>query len=270
VGEGEQDKGRVFEARRVGRAGEERLEDSDDRRAGPKDKDEKRSDSLPERLRQKYYVVEDDRANARIFADPHGEYLVAKTSPDRLMTRVANLEVVRDLVAIAAHRGWEKIELSGALEFRREAWRVASIRGIEVNGYEPTELDRAALAKLKGRPVRDGRPLTSDRERGRAGETPRRPPPAELAGNKGGNDLNVRSHLALIERVALAAFPKDPEARSRILNAARERMANHRRSGAHFDRAEIIEKKVALEPGQRRSAERTKALNHVAGRQRIR
>jgi len=90
-------------------------------------------------------------------------------------------------------------------------------------------------------------------------------PPAEWAGNKSGNDVNVRSHLALIERVALAAFPKDPEARSHFLDAARERMANNRRSGARFDRAEVTETKVALEPKQRRSAERTKAQSHVAG-----
>jgi hypothetical protein len=186
-------------------------------------------------------------------------------SLDRLITRVASLEVVRDLVAIAAHRGWEKIELSGALEFWREGWRVATIRGIKFKGYEPTELGRATLSKLQERPAREGRPLASDHERRRSGETPGRPPPAERAGNKSGNDVTVRSHLDLIERVVPAAFPKDPEARSHILDAARERMANHRRRGARFDRAEVIEKKVALEPEQRRSAERTKAQSHVAG-----
>ena len=82
-------------------------------------------DSLPPHLRRKYYVVEIDAAEARIYADRGGDYLVAKAGRDRLVTQVASIEIVRDLVAIAAHRGWERIELTGSLEFRREAWLAA-------------------------------------------------------------------------------------------------------------------------------------------------
>lgn len=40
--------------------------------------------------------------------------------------------------------------------------------------------------------------------------------PTERDRANGSSDRNERSHLALIERVVLAAFPKDPEARKRV------------------------------------------------------
>ncbi|WP_204279743.1 LPD7 domain-containing protein, partial [Serratia marcescens] len=42
--------------------------------------------------------------------------------------------------------GWEALQVRGSAEFRREAWLEANARGMEVQGYQPTELDRQALA----------------------------------------------------------------------------------------------------------------------------
>ncbi|KAF0135962.1 MAG: hypothetical protein FD139_2539 [Methylocystaceae bacterium] len=218
-------------------------------------------DSLPPRLRRKYYVVEIDAAETRIYADRGGEYLVAKAGRDRLVTQVASVEIVRDLVAIAAHRGWERIELTGSLEFRREAWLAASVRGIEAKGYEPTQLDRAALAKMRGDFDHSDKTVAVTRDRTSAGpQAPHRASGPTVRDWKGGtDDQNARSHLAVIERVVLAAFPKDPAARKRVLDAAREGMTHHRRRGARFDRAEIVEGKTKLsrEPPSK-SAERTR------------
>jgi len=215
-------------------------------------------DFLPTHLRRKYYVVEIDATEARIYADRDGEYLLAKAGRDRLVTLVANVEIVRDLVAIAAHRGWERIELTGSLEFRREAWLAASRHGIETKGYEASELDRAAFAKMQGRFEHDQK-HSFGRDGRSAGASDRRSPATERNSNGGANDRNARSHLALIERIALAAFPKDAEARKRILDAARDRMANHRRRGARFDRAEIVEGKTKQSrESAKKSAGRTK------------
>ena len=228
---------------------------------------------MPAHLRRKYYVIGVGAAEARIYADRGGEYLVAKASRDRLVTLVASIEIVRDLVAIAAHRGWERIELTGSAEFRREAWLAASARGIESKGYEPTELDRAALAKMRGDFDRSDKADALPRDRTSAGRETQQP----ASGPKGrdwkdrAEDRNARSHLAVIERVVLAAFPKDPEARKRVLDAARERMAHHRRRSARFDRAEIVEgktKRPREAPGK--STERTRDADRSAGRPRTR
>ena len=274
MAEENKDGGRAFELKRGAKGGDDqRTADAADRRAAPGSSGAAEFDSLPAHLRRKYYVVGVGAAEARIYADRGGEYLVAKASRDRLVTLVASIEIVRDLVAIAAHRGWERIELTGSAEFRREAWLAASVRGIEAKGYEPTELDRAALAKMRGDFDRSDKAVAFTRDRTSAG----RETPQPASGPRGrdwtdrADDRNARSHLAVIERVVLAAFPKDPEARKRVLDAARERMAHHRRRGARFDRAEIVEGKTKLSreaPGK--SAERSRDGDRPAGRHRTR
>jgi hypothetical protein len=108
--------------------------------------------ALPDRIRRKYYVVanesEKDGPNgeARLYADERGEYLAFKVTEDRLVTRLAAAEVIRDMVSVAQHRQWESLQVRGSTEFRREAWLEAGARGIEVQGYRPTDLDRQALA----------------------------------------------------------------------------------------------------------------------------
>jgi hypothetical protein len=108
--------------------------------------------ALPGRIRRKYYVLANEPGKdgadggARLYADERGEYLAFKVTEDRLVTRLAAAEVVRDMVSVAQHRQWEFLQVRGSAEFRREAWLEASARGMEVQGYQPTELDRQTLA----------------------------------------------------------------------------------------------------------------------------
>lgn len=107
---------------------------------------------MPERLRRKYYVADGDvGAEAKVYADPKGEYLAFKVTTDRMATRLEDAGVIRDMVSIAQHRSWKEVELRGSEEFRRTAWLEASARGISVRGYEPDPIDRAALA-FKSKP----------------------------------------------------------------------------------------------------------------------
>ncbi|MET4292315.1 hypothetical protein ABIB06_002206 [Bradyrhizobium sp. LB8.2] len=108
--------------------------------------------ALPDRIRRKYYVAvnepgkEGANGGARLYADDKGEYLAFKVADDRLVTRHAAAEVIRDMVSVAQHRQWTSLEVRGSVEFRREAWLEASARGMQVRGYQPTELDRQTLA----------------------------------------------------------------------------------------------------------------------------
>jgi hypothetical protein len=108
-------------------------------------------DALPDRIRRKYYVVTNEPGKdgpdgeARLYADERGEYLAFKVTDDRLVTRLAAAEVIRDMVSVAQHMQWEALQVRGSAEFRREAWLEAGARGIEVQGYPPTDLDRQAL-----------------------------------------------------------------------------------------------------------------------------
>jgi hypothetical protein len=111
--------------------------------------------ALPDRIRRKYYVVANEPGKdgpdgeARLYADERGEYLAFKVTDDRLVTRLAAAEVIRDMVSVAQHRQWESLQVRGSVEFRREAWLEAGARGLEVQGYQPTELDRQTLADRK-------------------------------------------------------------------------------------------------------------------------
>jgi Large polyvalent protein-associated domain 7 len=108
--------------------------------------------ALPDRIRRKYYVVTNEPGKdgpdgeARLYADERGEFLAFKVTDDRLVTRLAAAEVIRDMVSVAQHRQWESLQVRGSVEFRREAWLEAGARGLEVQGYQPTELDRQTLA----------------------------------------------------------------------------------------------------------------------------
>lgn len=108
--------------------------------------------ALPDRIRRKYYVVASEQETdgsaleARLYADERKEYLAFKAADDRLVTRIAAAEVIRDMVSVAQHRQWEALHVRGSVEFRREAWLEAAARGIEVQGYQPNGLDRQALA----------------------------------------------------------------------------------------------------------------------------
>ena len=108
--------------------------------------------ALPDRIRRKYYVVANETGKdgpdgeARFYADERGEYLAFKVTENRLVTRLAAAEVIRDMVSVAQHRRWEALQVRGSAEFRREAWLEAGARGMEVQGYQPTDLDRQALS----------------------------------------------------------------------------------------------------------------------------
>jgi len=115
-----------------------------------------RMSAYPDRIRRKYYVVEDTgrggdaesrSSTARVYTDAKGEYLAFKDTGARISTRLDDANVARDMVAVAAHRGWETVTVRGSAAFRREAWLEASARDIEVRGYEPSAVDRVALGK---------------------------------------------------------------------------------------------------------------------------
>ena len=108
---------------------------------------------FPDRVRRKYYVVgakagpDGEAIHARVYTDRQGEYLAFKDAGNRLSTRNGAPEVVRDMIAVAEHRGWEAVSVRGPVEFRREAWLEATARGLPVRGFEPTELDQETLRK---------------------------------------------------------------------------------------------------------------------------
>jgi len=69
----------------------------------------------------------------------------------RIRVRTENLEVLRNVVAIAQARGWQAISLRGTEAFRQALWREAMLRGIEVQGYEPVPPEIQQLHRMRAR-----------------------------------------------------------------------------------------------------------------------
>ena len=76
----------------------------------------------------------------------HVNQLAFKDSGDKLSTALNTERVTRSLVELADAKGWSSINLSGHTEFKRQAWRTATERGIEVSGYEPDDKDLAVVS----------------------------------------------------------------------------------------------------------------------------
>lgn len=88
-------------------------------------------------VRNKYYFPD----GARAFTD----------RGSRLTTPSENTEVIRSLIAIAKARDWNDITVRGTERFRKEAWFAASLAGLQVRGYQPSEVEQAHLVRALGR-----------------------------------------------------------------------------------------------------------------------
>ncbi|MCR5879658.1 LPD7 domain-containing protein [Phenylobacterium sp. J367] len=105
---------------------------------------------VPEQVRRRYLTQRGGGPGLGFYADVRAEVAAFRDQGRRLTTSRNDPHVVRDLVAIAKHRGWSSVSVRGHTEFRREVWLLAASAGLEVRGYRPTELDREEARRRVG------------------------------------------------------------------------------------------------------------------------
>lgn len=93
---------------------------------------------LPENLKSRFFESRGiyyfpDRSPA--FAEKDGKLT--------MRTKDLNPEVVTAFISIAENRGWKGLKVTGTKAFRQAVWLEAARRGLEVNGYTPTETEKA-------------------------------------------------------------------------------------------------------------------------------
>ena len=186
---------------------------------------------VPERLRRRYYVdgrggdglgfYVDAKIDRPAFRDHGGRLTAARTDPN----------VVRDLTAIAQHRGWTIIVARGEASFRREAWVEGRALGLEVRGYRPTERD---LQEVERRTASRTRP-PEDRSPN-PGEAKRAPSDRSVQ--------NARASMKVVEAVVRARIA-EPARQELLLKAARGRIANWLERGAEFNRVRPAREAIA-------------------------
>jgi putative DNA primase/helicase len=97
---------------------------------------------------------------------------------NRLTTRSENSVVIQSMVAIARENGKGPVTVGGTEFFKKEAWFAASLAGLEVRGYQPTDFERERLARSLAARRNPGAP--------EAAAVPAEPRPAERAPEAGG------------------------------------------------------------------------------------
>lgn len=213
---------------------------------------------LPDAVRKRYYADK-----ARWSGDP--AYFTSADTKDpafrdqgrRLVTATESQEVVKDLVAIAQHRGWEKIHVTGTEAFQRSVWLEAGQKGVEVRGYKPTERDLQELDRLRsngsrntiapvamGRSAEGGDP-SSPTDRGE--QSALKKPPVKTAGDRSAaNDRAADSQMRVMEAVIRRTLFEDPVAVARVMTVARAQLDSHIAAGKTI-RAAMVHDKAPVE-----------------------
>ncbi len=98
----------------------------------------------PESVRKRYL-----HAGHQYFLKDEPHRLAFVDQGPRIVTEHNRPDIAESMVEMAQAKGWDRIRVSGHLDFQREAWLQASLRGIAVTGYAPQAVDRARLAELR-------------------------------------------------------------------------------------------------------------------------
>ena len=98
----------------------------------------------PEMLRKHFL-----QAGNKFYFRNEANKLAFEDKGKRLATLHNDPAVVRSMVMLAEAKGWNTIKLRGTDEFKREAWLQASLKGMEVQGFRPREVDLARLGDLR-------------------------------------------------------------------------------------------------------------------------
>lgn len=87
----------------------------------------------------------------------------------RLRTAESDAYVARSMVKVAEAKGWDSIKVTGTDEFRRAVWMEAALRGLQVRGYKPKDVDLAELAEKQESRLRNSVEQGDGPEKGRTG-----------------------------------------------------------------------------------------------------
>jgi hypothetical protein len=165
-----------------------------------------RSTGVPDNVAERFLRVDDKY----YFPDKTLAFVDRGT---KLKAETHNVEVVRSLVSIAQSRDWQALTVTGTKEFRREVWREATLRGIDVRGYDPSDLERQELQRASMK--RNG-PNEISREAPQRDRPVDAPKPAPSAGKQrsagGGRDRRERDAIqtGVLLEAGAAPYEFDP------------------------------------------------------------
>ena len=108
-------------------------------------------DWLPDNIKNNYVAITknryltDQKTNYYDKNDKDQVNLAFQDRSSSLHTSRQDEKTIHAMLDMAQSKNWTAIKLKGTEEFKQKAWLEASLRGIEVKGYTPTEKDLAEL-----------------------------------------------------------------------------------------------------------------------------
>lgn len=202
---------------------------------------------VPDSVRKRYYA---DKAKwsgePAFFTTAQAKDPAFRDQGRRLVTATESQEVVKDLVAIAQHRNWDRIHVTGSEEFRRSVWIEASQKGLEVRGYKPNDRDLQELDRLRGETSRNTiAPMAAARDVDAARGSPAMSRQSDVSGlerpdarrgDRGNtpNDRAADSQMRVMEAVIRRTLFDNPEAVARVMTVARTQLDAHIAAGRNI------------------------------------
>lgn len=111
---------------------------------------------VPEEIAERYFTEARGKGQG-YYPDAQTKEAAFHDTGNKLSAERTDPNVIADMLKVAEHRGWNKLDVSGTAEFRREVWMQGQDRGIEVVGYKPTERDLQELGRRQqGRALETG------------------------------------------------------------------------------------------------------------------
>lgn len=124
-------------------AKENNLKTEPEKKDDEKDKEAKEF-KVPDELKQRYLATEN-----QFFFRNNKTQLAFEDRGKKIVTEHNDPEIAASLVVLAEAKGWGKIKVAGHEDFKREVWLQATLKGIEVTGYKPKEVDYVRLQELQ-------------------------------------------------------------------------------------------------------------------------
>lgn len=148
VSDAESSSGKPKRDKKAAAAARKSVEGTPQEKAG-----ESRSSRVPDSVHERFIQIGDN------FYFPDGTEAFRREQ-NRLTTRSENAVVIQSMVAVAREESAKGVvEVGGTDFFKKEAWFAASLAGLRVEGYQPTEFERErlvrALAARRGVQPRD-------------------------------------------------------------------------------------------------------------------
>ena len=171
-------------------------------------------DWLPDNIKNNYVAITknryltDQKTNYYDKNDKDQVNIAFEDRSSSLHTSRQDEKTIHAMLDMAQSKNWTAIKLKGTEEFKQKAWLEASLRGIEVKGYTPTEKDLAELQVTQQARTTNQvemtaqKPLETNQQAKVGGNQPQQTPPTQTGQETIYNKLqDPKDNQAYLDRI---------------------------------------------------------------------